>query len=327
MLSGANIRAADSTLVAFRYVDSIATYPPVGLTNATDSIAAYLLRSCTTDMEKARAAFTWVAHHISYDDEAYNSGKHPDQSATNVLKIHRAVCEGYANLYKSLCEAMGLDAVKISGYAKGYSYNDGDHFSKTNHAWNAVKVDGRWILLDATWGSGVGDTEQGKMVSHKRFMPYWFDVDKKEFLFRHFPEDPQWLLIKEALTLEQYEDMPRIREPLFMMSFSASDILDKYLSKTLPNVLPRPFYSKHHVTLVDFPLTGVLAAGTQIDLTIISDEDLILAISNNLKEKPVMMKRSGNRYTASLTLKRGDLHIAIAKEARHYSDIMQYKVK
>jgi hypothetical protein len=78
---------------------------------------------------------------------------------------------------------------------------------------------------------------------------------------------------------------------------------------------------------VDFPLDGTLKAGTALDLTIVSDEDLVLAISNDLKQPPVMMKKSGNRYTASLTIKRGDLHIAIGAKGSKFSDILLYKVK
>ena len=33
---------------------------------------------------------------------------------------------------------MGLKVFKVSGYAKGYSYKQGQKFVKTNHAWNIV---------------------------------------------------------------------------------------------------------------------------------------------------------------------------------------------
>jgi hypothetical protein len=114
---------------------------------------------------------------------------------------------------------------------------------------------------------------------------------------------------------------------MFMVGFSGSDILARYLAKTLPDELPMAFPTTHQVRLVDFPLNGTLAPAAQADFTIISDEDLVLAISNDLKKPPVMMTRSGNRYTASLPLKRGDLHIAIGQKGAKFSDILLYKVK
>jgi hypothetical protein len=52
-----------------------------------------------------------------------------------------------------------------------------------------------------------------------------------------------------------------------------------------------------------------------------------MAISNDLKKPPVMMQKSGNRYTASLTPSRGELHIAIGIRGTRFSDILLYKVK
>jgi len=48
--------------------------------------------------------------------------------------------------------------MKLSGYSKGYGYKIGQTFQgNSDHAWNAVYLDGRWHLLDSTWGSGTVD--------------------------------------------------------------------------------------------------------------------------------------------------------------------------
>lgn len=321
--------AADSTQAAFHNIDSLAFNPPSTLTYDVDSVAAYLRSFCKTDLEKARAVFAWEANNIRYDDNGFNSGKIPDQSPAKVIKRRHAVCEGYAQLYKAICAAMGLEAVVISGHAKAYGYRPGQRFEgkEPNHAWNAVKVGGQWLLLDATWGAGHAEGERGKLQSRKAYTPYFFNVDKYEFFFKHYPVDQQWTLLSESISLKQYQEMPHVQEPMFMIGFSGKDILTKYLDKTLPEELPMSFPTTHELRVVDFPLDGTLKAGTQLDLTIISDEDLVLAISNDLKQQPVMMKKSGNKYTASLTIKRGDLHIAIGTKGTRFSDILMYKVK
>lgn len=49
--------------------------------------------------------------------------------------------------------------MKLSGYSKGYGYTVGQAFEgDSTHAWNAVYLEGRWHLLDSTWGSGNVDT-------------------------------------------------------------------------------------------------------------------------------------------------------------------------
>ena len=54
----------------------------------------------------------------------------------------------------------GLECEKISGQAKGGGYYPGcfdpDRLSRGPgaHAWNAVKLGGKWYLSDATWAAG-----------------------------------------------------------------------------------------------------------------------------------------------------------------------------
>ena len=321
--------AVDSPLIDFKYIDSFAINAPSSLVYNTDSIANYLRKGCKNDMEKARAAFTWVASNIRYDDNGFNSGNIPDQSPARVLKHKHAVCEGYADLYAAIAKALGLEAVKVIGHAKAYGYRPGERFEnkRSNHAWNAVKIDGQWRLLDATWGAGASDGERGKLVSRKQFTPYWFNVDKYEFIFQHYPIEQQWTLLTEALTIRQYEEMPRVRESFFIMGFNAADIFTRYLAKTLPKELPIAYTNTHPLKLIDFPLDGILAPTDKVKFTIVSEEDLVFAISNDLKQPPVFMTKSGNQYTATLSLKKGDLHIAIGQKGTRFSDILLYKVK
>ena len=58
----------------------------------------------------------------------------------------KAVCEGYAKLFQYLCYRTGIHATQISGIADG-----------GGHMWNAVKLDGDWYELDATWADQETD--------------------------------------------------------------------------------------------------------------------------------------------------------------------------
>lgn len=51
------------------------------------------------------------------------------------------VCSGYAKLFSMLCDKVGLEA----------QYLDND-----DHAWNRVKVNGKWLYIDCTWDD-LGD--------------------------------------------------------------------------------------------------------------------------------------------------------------------------
>ena len=96
-----------------------------------------------------------------------------------VLQKRTANCDGYAVLTEAMLNealsglmggsnlsgsgegistvsgALGnLKILQIKGFAKGYGYKVGAELSGTNHAWNAVQLDGQWYFLDCTWGSG-----------------------------------------------------------------------------------------------------------------------------------------------------------------------------
>lgn len=85
-------------------------------------LASLLSPYAKTEAEKARIIYSWIAHNISYDVPALLSGNYRDLSPEGVLKTRKGVCSGYADLYKSLARAMGLDVTVIEGFSKGYSY-------------------------------------------------------------------------------------------------------------------------------------------------------------------------------------------------------------
>lgn len=53
----------------------------------------------------------------------------------------------------------------VPGYSKGFGYQLGQSFSgEFDHAWNAVFLEGRWHLVDSTWGSGLVDSSTSKFT-------------------------------------------------------------------------------------------------------------------------------------------------------------------
>ncbi|MBA1336609.1 MAG: hypothetical protein HPY66_3044 [Firmicutes bacterium] len=49
------------------------------------------------------------------------------------------------------------------------------------HAWNELQVDGRWVIVDATWDAGY--IKNGKFVSSPSNK--YFDPDNEEFAATH----------------------------------------------------------------------------------------------------------------------------------------------
>lgn len=168
----------------FDKLDEYARNAPDKYSHNIKGLADYLAIPAKNDLEKTRLAFTWIATHVQYDAEAYNTGNYKDEfSADSVLMRRAGVCEGYSTLFLELAKIMELEVVKISGYAKGYGLDINKKFDETNHAWNAVKINDKWQLVDVTWGSGYGYTKNDKLESVMEFDPYWFCVKPQEFIF------------------------------------------------------------------------------------------------------------------------------------------------
>lgn len=70
-----------------------------------------------------------------------------------VLSSNRTVCEGYANVFSAMLSLMGIPNRTVHGYGSS-NVNDTENSEfPSNHAWNEVYVNGRWMLFDVTWDS------------------------------------------------------------------------------------------------------------------------------------------------------------------------------
>lgn len=167
-----------------------------------EELAKALCRDLTTDREKARAIFTWIAEHIRYqmvpDPPAKSKKAYYDQRIRQVFRSGKGVCMDYSLLYQRMAKAVGLDCVFIGGHCKTFSK------AWESHAWNAVFIEGKWELLDATWGAGYRN-EQGKFV--QEFQPGYFLTEPRIFLLNHFPDSSIWQLVQEPITADDFKKL------------------------------------------------------------------------------------------------------------------------
>jgi len=181
------------------------------------NLAEYLIKPAKNDREKAKAVYCWITRNIAYDVSAYLAGKVRSLSPDEVLKTKSAVCQGYAELFAALGTAAGLEVITVEGYAKGLGYLAGDVFrGDCNHAWNAVKLSGKWHLLDATWGAG--HVENGKFIRH--YEEYYFCPPANHLIYTHFPRDPQWQLLCAQISLQEFEKLVYVKPAFFRNSIS-----------------------------------------------------------------------------------------------------------
>ena len=159
----------------------------------------------TEPRRQVALVYHWMAKSISYDVKAYTSGRYSSTNPEVTFKRRKAVCSGYANLFAFILNELDIETEVVSGIAKGYSFDPKKRLERSNHAWNAVKLDGKWHLVDVTWGAGgVYTNGIGRLKFSQRTKTDYLFSNPKGFIIKHYPMDAQWQLLEKPITLEQY---------------------------------------------------------------------------------------------------------------------------
>lgn len=203
--------------------DAIKKYPKSFA--SPEKLAEKIKTDFTSDEEKARAIFSWIAFNIRYDLNAYASlSQKPRMAysfsseeerinkeqqyrrnlAATVLRSKKGVCQDYTALFQTLCELTGIKCMTITGTSKTGLPHIGKMPTASDHAWNAVKIGDVWRFIEVTWASGMLNLESGKMM--QQFNDAYFFMAPELFFLNHFPDDKRQLMIDK--TAEDFAALP-----------------------------------------------------------------------------------------------------------------------
>lgn len=119
-----------------------------------EAVSGFDLPANATDYEKARCVRDFVADCTQYDTvhkHLAGSG-HVQSTAYGALIYHTALCQGYSVLTYRLLKELGLDARIVTGTATVEEKTE-------RHAWNIVRVDGKYYNMDVTMDDVKGTTD------------------------------------------------------------------------------------------------------------------------------------------------------------------------
>lgn len=84
-------------------------------------------------------------HDYLIESVVYNENGPPEMhSAYGALVGKTAVCDGYAHAFQLVAQRMNLECYYLEGFIIGSAADEG-------HAWNVVKLDGKYYQIDVTW--------------------------------------------------------------------------------------------------------------------------------------------------------------------------------
>jgi len=271
------------------------------------TLSKALTEGLTTDLEKIYVIYKWVTSNIEYDAESFFAKNWRGiGNANTVLQRRKAVCDGYAELIMRLGLQSGLLVEKVEGYAKGYGYKVGEQLAAPNHAWNSVRVDGKWYLLDSTWDAG--SINEGTRSYERKNSDYdFFLTNPQIFIYSHFAKEDKWNLAKNNWDKKEFFSKVNVSESAFKLGLN----VDKYSNAvidvdTLPYVLDYDTNARLHGAL--------FANGSKI-----KGEWTFLKYDNNGGAKLLVSVPSNGSYNLQL-------YSDIKKQSGVLQGILQYKI-
>ncbi|KAK3095198.1 hypothetical protein FSP39_011367 [Pinctada imbricata] len=222
----------------FAEIEAHVAKTPASACTSINELASYLVKHATKPIHKLKAIHRWVTTNIQYDTEGYFSGNYKPSDGGSVLKNRTSVCQGYGELFAALCREAHIQVKVIQGVGKGYGYKPLDEVDlgniKTNHAWNAVLLDGEWRLVDCTWDAGYVD--KNKNFTWKKG-DHYFLTDPEDFVNSHFPlmkgdydSSKQWQLLSKPLDAATFFSRLKLQDFAFQSDLELLSHKDTVIS-------------------------------------------------------------------------------------------------
>lgn len=162
-----------------------------------------------TDAEKEAKIYSYVLANMKYDKKNMNNddlvADYNRRALYHALQ-GKGVCATYAAFFDALCDAAGIDAFHVSGYAKTGLFN----LSGGPHAWTLVEVDGQYMLCDPTWSDSMRDSFDYKVL-------HLFEKEKTDKYFNATGEDAESFAeehIEGAYDRDDNNNTPRTNEAI-----------------------------------------------------------------------------------------------------------------
>ncbi len=223
----------DFKALNFNKADSIAALHKGASLKNLPLLVHKLTTDLTTDVEKFRAIYTWVSTNIANDYSGYlKTKKKRKKLATDtqaltqwnnsytpkvfkkLIEEQKTACTGYAYLIRELSTLANIQCKIINGYGRTANIYLNTE-SIPNHSWNAVLLDNKWYLCDATWSAGKIIIDDGKTQFKSDFFDGYFLPDPKVFIKNHYPVTPKWALLQKPPTFKAFLEGPLIYKEAF----------------------------------------------------------------------------------------------------------------
>ena len=224
---------SDFSHLDFKKADSIALLHKGASLENLPLLVFNLTAKLPHEAGKFRALYTWVCTNIENDYSAYLKTRKKRKKISEdreafldwnnsftpkvfekLVQHRKTACTGYAYLICELAKLADIECEIVNGYGRTPTLILNEE-SIPNHAWNAVKLNDKWYLCDATWSAGRIMLKEDGPEFESDYYDGYFLADPALFVKNHYPLKTKWTLLPNPPTFEQFLQGPVVYKEAF----------------------------------------------------------------------------------------------------------------
>jgi hypothetical protein len=228
------ISFAQIAIPKYKYVDDdvqkLGSFPKNNVAEIADAIT----RKFSSNEEKARAIFYWIANNIAIDPKAVKNLDQKFKLPEKVIELRKATPLGFSLLVQEMCSYAKIRCLSVDGYVKNFATEINEKADEKNYSWNVVQLGQSpetWYYIDACRASGFVDKKFTAFT--KQFTSQYFFAEKKLFNLVYFPDNMAWQLGGGINNLKQFYALPVFGNQAIALEMSKTSPLTGLIKTTI----------------------------------------------------------------------------------------------
>ena len=213
-------------LVPDRITEALRTIPGRGI----EELGSFLLYDggpagpARDEFHYVKRIYDWITANVAYDTYllagvAGHEGSRFPSTFLTYPSGPRSTCGGYSRLFYQLAVAGGIETRHINGLTRRYVSDSG---TIGDHAWNAVRIGGRWYIVDTT--AGGRSTQNGESRTElEAYSDRWLFLAPEAMLVTNFAEEAEDQLVASPISWQQFEALPQFSSRFFAYGLELPD--------------------------------------------------------------------------------------------------------
>lgn len=229
-------------------LDSISTNIPKENKGNLDQVHAYLHKNGLNNEERIWLFYGYIGIHFKYDYKRKDEKNAPIFSPEYTAQRHSGVCRDFSKVFLVLCQKSNIPCLEVVGKTPLPIWeiiNKRLHGESlvVAHAWNIVKLDDNWILMDPTW-SHITTTHRIRKYDAKKKIYFnvlvkvpsrtYYNPDPVFMMKEHTPIHPAFLLLSDSIPTWITAQKKKRNQNLYSNNYNYNDTIDAIYAAKFP---------------------------------------------------------------------------------------------